>query len=314
MATTITINLQNNSPALQNFFFFQQPAIYTGGPEVYTNSLYSQALLPFETSGAILTFSLVIQDYAGVQQQVTPPTVGKPSGQLAASQAITVTPAAGGTPTKNTTTMTVNPSLGLSPPVSTPGPQAGSFRIITPVFNPTLENYNAGSALRTLTGGVTLSNFVTAQPNTNLDCQPIRIFYVQTGNYTAGTVMNFTASSATAAVCDATPGYSTFSVVYNANGTWTVTPYALVRGANGRGRLVEGATAVNAEVLNEAGTATISTGYVADNDFSPPILVQNLSHPAVINVLADYQVGPIGGPKLGTTCIEKQGTSATFAP
>lgn len=72
MATTITINVQNNSPSLQNFFFFQQPAIYTGGPEVYTNSLYSQALLPYATSGAILTFSLILQDYAGVQQQVTP--------------------------------------------------------------------------------------------------------------------------------------------------------------------------------------------------------------------------------------------------
>ncbi|UPT96113.1 hypothetical protein J4G48_0044950 [Bradyrhizobium barranii subsp. apii] len=93
MATTITINVQNNSPSLQNFFFFQQPAIYTGGPEVYTNSLYSQALLPYATSGAILTFSLILQDYAGVQQQVTPPTVGKPSGQLSATQAINVTPA-----------------------------------------------------------------------------------------------------------------------------------------------------------------------------------------------------------------------------
>ncbi|WP_338823190.1 hypothetical protein WDM22_07865 [Bradyrhizobium septentrionale] len=314
MATTITINVQNNSPSLQNFFFFQQPAIYTGGPEVYTNSLYSQALLPYATSGAILTFSLILQDYAGVQQQVTPPTVGKPSGQLSATQAINVTPAAGGTPTKNTTTMTVTPSLGLSSPVSTSGPQAGSFRIITPVYNPTLENYNAGSALQTLTGGVTLSNFVTAQPNTNLDCQPIRIFYVQTGNYTAGTVMNFTASSATAAVCDATPGYSSFSVVYNADGTWTIKPFAVVRAADGRGRLVEGTTATNAEVLNEAGTATISTGYVADGNFNPSILVQNLSHAAAINVLGEYQVGPIGGPKIGTTCIDKQGTSATFAP
>ncbi|MCP1850225.1 MULTISPECIES: hypothetical protein [unclassified Bradyrhizobium] len=154
-----------------------------------------------------------------------------------------------------------------------------------------MENYNAESALRTLTGGVTFSNFVTAQPNNNLDCQPIRIFYVQTGIYTAGTVMNFTASSATAAVCDATPGYSSFSVVYNANGTWTVEPFALFRGSNGHGRLVAGATATSAEVVNEAGTATISTGYVADNNFSPPILVQNLSNAAAINLLGDYQVG-----------------------
>ncbi|MCP1850224.1 hypothetical protein ACVI1K_007721 [Bradyrhizobium sp. USDA 4508] len=40
MATTITINVQNDSPSLQNFFFFQQPAVYTGGlksiPTAYT--------------------------------------------------------------------------------------------------------------------------------------------------------------------------------------------------------------------------------------------------------------------------------------
>lgn len=311
MPTPITINVKNNSSSLQNFFFFQQPAIYTGGQSVYTNSLYTQALLPYATSGAVLTFSVILQYYAGVQQQVQPPQVGQPSGQLAASQPIGLTPAAGGAPTNNTTTMTASPSLGLSVPVSTSGPQTGSFRIITPVFNPVLTNYNAGSAVQTLTGGITLSNFVTAQPNSNLDCQPIIIFYVQTGTYTPGTVMNFTSSSATAAVCDATPGYSTFNVQYNADGTWTITPYTLVRTAGGVTALVEGATAANAEIKNEAGTAVISTGYAAD--FNAPVTIQNLSNPGAITQFNEYQVGPTGGPFAGLMCTNKQGSSATFS-
>jgi len=318
MATMITINVRNNSPVLQNFFFFQQPAIYTGGAQVYSNSLYSQALLPYATSGAVLTFSMVLQNYAGVQQQIMPPQVGQPSGQLAAIQPIGLTPAPGGAPTNNATTMTVSPSLGLSVPVTTSGPQQGSFRIITPVFNPVLANYNAGSAVQTLMGGIILSNFVTAQPNTNLDCQPIIKFYVQTGTYTAGTVMNFTASSATAALCDATPGYSSFNVSYNPDGTWTVTPFALVRAAGGASALVEGSAGViegsnpqNTEIKNEAGTAVISTGYTAN--FNPPVMVQNLSHPNAIQMYSEYQVGPIGGPSSGRMCTQRAGNTAVFS-
>jgi hypothetical protein len=311
MATTITINVRNNSSLLQNFFFFQQPAVYVGGQEVYTNSLYAQPVLPYASSGAVLTFSVVLQYYAGVQQQVAPPQVGQPSGQLAASQPIGLTPATGGAPTNNTTTMTVTPSLGLSIPVSTTGPQAGSFRIVSPVYNPVLAAYNAGSAVNTLTGGIILSNFVTAQPNSNIDCQPIIKFYVQTGTYTAGTVMNFTSSSVTAAVCDATPGYSSFNVLYNADGTWSVTPFALVRAAGGAYALIEGANANNAEIRNEAGTAVISTGYAAD--FNAPVVVQNLSNPGVIHALNEYQVGPIGGQLVGRMCTHKAGAAATFS-
>lgn len=311
MATPITINVRNNSSVLQNFFFFQQPAIYTGGQQVYTNSLFTAPVLPYATSGAVLTFSVVLQYYAGVQQQVIPPAVGQPSGQLAASQAIGLTPAAGGAPTNNTTTMIVSPSLGLTVPVSTSGPQTGSFRIITPVYNSALTNYNAGSAVQTLTGGITLSNFVTAQPNSNLDCQPVIIFYVQTGTYTPGTVMNFTSSSATAAICNATPGYSTFNVEYGADGTWTVTPYALVRTSGGTQALIEASMAANTEIKNEAGTAVISTGYTAN--FNAPFTVQNLSHPAAILQHSEYQIGRTGGPFHGYICTGKAGNDATFS-
>lgn len=311
MTTPITINVHNNSTSLQNFFFFQQPAVYTGGQEVYTNSLYTAPLLPHAGSGAVLTFSVILQYYAGVAQQISPPAIGQPYGQLAASQPIGLTPAAGGTPTNNTTTMIVSPSLGLSVPVSTSGPQKGSFRIITPVFNPVLTNYNAGSAVQTLTGGINLSNFVTAPPNSNLDCQPIITFYVQTGTYTPGTVMNFTASSATAAVCDFTPGYATYEVDYNPDGTWTTKPFAAVRSASGVVTLVPGLSAGNAEVKNEAGTAVISTGNAAN--FNSPITVQNLSSPGAITVYHEYQVGPAGGPYSGVMCTQKMGTTAVFS-
>ncbi|MBX9932548.1 MAG: hypothetical protein K2Y56_13565 [Methylobacterium sp.] len=309
MPTPITINVKNMSSTPQSFFFFQAPAIYSGGTNVYTNSLYTQTLLPYSTSGAVLTFSLILQFLAGVQQQVSPPVVGQPSGQLAASQPIGLTPAAGGTPTNNTTTMLL-PSLGLTVPVSTQGPQAGSFRIITPPYNPVLQSYNAGSAIQTVSGGVTLSNFVTATPNSNLDCQPVLQFYVATGTYTPGTVMNFTSSSATAALCDATPGYTTFNVAYNADGTWSVTPFALfsLSDADDWSGIVPGP---NAEVRNEAGTATISTGSAAN--FLSPVTVTNLSNPNAIQVYGEYPVGPTGGPYRGLMCTSNAAGTAIFS-
>jgi hypothetical protein len=227
MATMITINVSNNSPTPQSFFFFQQPAQYRSDAQVYTNSLFTALLLPKQPTGAVLSFTMMLQSYAGVQQQMAPPVVGQQSGQRVASQAIGLTPAPGGQPTANTTNMSVAPSLGLSAPVSTTGPQAGSFRIVTPTYNSTIDAYNAGSAVQTWQGGVTLSNFVTAHPNINLDCRPATVFYVQTGIYTPGTVIDFTRSLTYAATCDATSGCKSFNVDYNLDGSWTVTNFAV---------------------------------------------------------------------------------------
>ncbi|NEW87240.1 MULTISPECIES: hypothetical protein [Rhodopseudomonas] len=319
MATTITINVTNNSNVMQNFFIFQQPAIYTGGPQVYTNSLYSLPVMPYESSGAVLSFTMMLQYYAGAQQQVSPPQIGKPSGQLGAIQAIDLTPAAGGTPTNNTTVMSVSPSLGLSKPTNTDGPQKGSFRIKTPTFNPVVTPYNAGSAVQSTAGGITLSNFVPVSPNTNLDCQPIIKFYVQTGTYTAGTVMNFTASSQNAAICDATQGFTTFNVSYNLDGTWTVQNMASMMLANGRRGLIEKSTitstranvngAANAEVLNEAGTASIARGYAAD--MLAPTTITHLDVPGALQQFNEYQIGWIGGPYRGTMCTQLDVPNAT---
>jgi hypothetical protein len=114
--------------------------------------------------------------------------------------------------------------LALSVPVANPGVQPGAFRISTQIYNPNQFNFNAGAAVfNEATGSVVLSNFVLANPNTNIDCQPILKYYVKTGGYTPGVVMNFTESSIGAALCDSTNGKPTFNVVYNSNGTWTVT-------------------------------------------------------------------------------------------
>ncbi|WP_257165523.1 hypothetical protein [Bradyrhizobium sp. SRS-191] len=123
--TTITINVINESPELQNFFIFQQPAVETVGQQVYANSLDSQAVSPHTTSDAHLTF---------------------------------------------------------------------------------------------LIGDV--------------DCEQVMIFYVQTGTYSAGTVVNVTDASINAAVCDATSGDTTFDVTYNADGSWSVRAMPVGEAAN----------------------------------------------------------------------------------
>lgn len=316
MATLIQINVINNSPSTQNFFFFQQPAIYTGGQQVYSNSLLTASLAPYATSGGVYTFLLNLQYFAGVQDQISQPVVGQPSGYNSAIQMIGLTPAAGGTPSNNTTTMSASP-LGLSVPVNTTGVQPGAFRIISPVFNPTLKQYNGGSAVSLPNGGVVLSNFVSVSPNANLDCQPVLKFYVQTGSYTAGTVMNFTSSSATAALCDATSGFTTFNVSYNADGTWTVTPSVsrtVLTASTGDSHSHAdslSAPALNAEIRNEAGTAVISQGYAAN--FNDPTTITQLTAPGAIAQYNEYQVGPVGGAMSGKMCTAINGNTATFS-
>ncbi|TIX90138.1 hypothetical protein [Rhizobium sp. P44RR-XXIV] len=215
MSKLLTINVKNNQPQTQSFYFFQQPAIYAGGRQVYSNSLFSMALGSYSQTGAILTFQANLQYYAAIQQANTPPQVGQQSGFASASRAIDL--AGSGSP-NDWTTATVSP-LGLSAPVNGPGVQPGAFRITTPSFNP-WDLYNVGSALA-VNGGIVLSNFVQANPMYNIDCQPILKYFVQTGSYTPGTVMNFTQSSVNAALADFTSGHTTCNVTLNVDGTWS---------------------------------------------------------------------------------------------
>jgi hypothetical protein len=131
--------------------------------------------------------------------------------------------------------------------------------------------------------------------------------------------MNFSTSSINAAVCDATPGFTTFNVSYNKDGTWTVDDMALERLSDGSLGLVEKARhttrpveAVNAEVWNEAGSAVISTGHAAN--FHLPTTVTHLSNPQGIEVLRDYQIGRVGGHhRAGVSCVGLDGTTGTFS-
>lgn len=217
--TKYTILLQNNSLYTQDFFFFQEPAQYTGGAQVYSNSIYSQSLRG-QGSGAQLFFELQVQYYAGVQTQPLPPVLGQPSGTTTVIKESNLTPASGPA-VDNKFDMLLNP-LGLDGPFDDAGVQKGAFRITSPAFNPLTEHYNAGLGVKSNTAGNVLSNFVNVEPQKNIDVQPIVIFYVQTGAHQAGTVVNFTTSSVGAAKCDTTKGITDFTVTYEADGSWLV--------------------------------------------------------------------------------------------
>jgi hypothetical protein len=216
MSTLLTINVTNLESATQGFYFFQQPAIYTGGATVYNNSLFSQSLGNYGAGGSILTFQVNMQFYAGIQQAHSTPQVGQSSGYSSASRAVDLAPATG--TANDWTTASVSP-LGLTRPTAGTGVVPGAFRITTPNYKPPAI-YNVGSAVE-VNGGIVLSNFVVANPGNNTDCQPILTYYVQTGDYTPGTVMNFTASSVNAAVCDFTGGHSIIDVTLNDDGSWS---------------------------------------------------------------------------------------------
>ncbi|KAA1182486.1 hypothetical protein FP026_10455 [Rhizobium tropici] len=216
MSILLTIYVKNLEPQTQNFYFFQQLATYTGGGQAYSNSLFSQSLGNYDATGATLTFQVHLQCYAGIQQTNTPPVIGSPSGYASASRAIDLAPSGSGSP-NDWTTATFSP-LGLSTPINSSDVEPGAFRISTPGFT-TPPYYNVGSTVE-VNGGLVLSNFVQANPLSNTDCQPILKYYVQTGSYTEGTVIDFTQSAVNAALADFSTGYTTCMVTLNANGTW----------------------------------------------------------------------------------------------
>lgn len=223
MSNIYTINVTNNSGSDQNFFIFQAPAVYYGGAEVYTNSLFQEEVAPYSAGGGVMQFQTNLQFYAGAQTQFSTPSIGNVSGGTTTSQPMNLTPASG-TPTNNMTSLSIDP-LALSAPTSETGVQPGAFRIVAPIYTPaSTGNFNIGMATQGLVPGAPpiLSNFIIAQPNQFVDCQPVLKFYVATGTYTPGKVVNFTSASNVSALCDATSGSSTFMVSYNADGTWTV--------------------------------------------------------------------------------------------
>ncbi|BAW80930.1 hypothetical protein TAO_1560 [Candidatus Nitrosoglobus terrae] len=126
--------------------------------------------------------------------------------------------------------------------------------------------------------------------------------------------MNFTSSSQEAAVCDFTPGYSSYTVIYQANGRWSVRGNTLQTFAN-KGVTEEYNINISSDhealIYNEAGTALLSTG-LANGGYTPPFIVTNLSHPGLININHEYQVAPAGGIRAGHMCVQKMGDSVVF--
>lgn len=220
--TKYSITIESKSPSPQNFYFFQKPAIYIGGQTVYTNSVGSGTLPAYNPSVTNqIQFSLEQKYYAGVQKQMEPIIEGKTQIGLVSQAEMELSTGAGSE--KDSTIMKIaQSSLYLTPPVNSPGVQQGAFRITTEQFNPLVQKYNAGLSNINGDGQIVLSNFIIAEPNKNIDIQPVTIFYINTGDYQAGTVVNFTTSSATAAICDATSGKTNFKVTYNSDGSWTV--------------------------------------------------------------------------------------------
>jgi hypothetical protein len=219
MANLYKIIVTNDSPEPQMMFFFQQPAVYSGSPTVYSNSLGSMQIAAQPLVGrSQITFIMELEFYAGVQSRPRPIEVGQANSGAIAEVPIDVS--ASGTE-DDATRMSVTNGLSLSPPVNSPGVENGTFRIITPIYDPIITPYNAGLAA-IIQGEIILSSFVTANPNQYIDVQPVIKFYVATGDYSAGTVIDFNSSSLIAAVCDATTGREEFFVTYNLDGTWTV--------------------------------------------------------------------------------------------
>lgn len=205
-----------------NVFLFQEPAVYKGRPEVFSNSLgtvHLKAKTSARTDQA--SFTLEEQYRAGVQKQVKPPEVGVVQTSKVSSVGINLNTVSQQYPDQTVMGIDEGRRPYLENPTYSSCVQRGAFRIQTPIFQSGEGPYNVGMA-SVVEGYFVMSNYITAKPNSNIDVRPLMKFYVSTGAYTLGTVMDFTTSSKDSALCDATTGQVTFNVAFNSDGTWSV--------------------------------------------------------------------------------------------
>ncbi|MDW5550202.1 hypothetical protein [Methanosarcina sp.] len=225
MSTEYKITVVNDSPYPQDFYFFQQPAEYVGGINVFTNSIGQGRLLgnsATELNKDQLLFKFEQQYYAGAQEQKKTPVIGEAQVNPVSQVQIDLAPNSGQT-NDCTTLITDEGVVHLSDPaVPDSGVQKGAFRIKTKSFNPAQKKYNIGLSSTDSDGEYRLSSFIEAQPNQYTDVKPKLKFYVSVGTFTPGTVVDFTTSSASAAECDANDGTLKFKVTYKLDGTWDV--------------------------------------------------------------------------------------------
>jgi hypothetical protein len=234
MSYPYQIIVQNAAATALSFYAFQQQAAFEDSQSTLTissSALAAGELAPYSTSGSQLTFTFSAQNYAGAKSDIPYATAVKDAGLrstrtnvLMSSEASALQPiqlSASGTPA-NASTLSVSP-LGLSPAAYQPDVPIGYFAISVPTFsNSTAPNLCCGCAAVNQNGIFVLSSFLSPLPNSTVNCAPVPIFYVKMGKCTVGEVIAY--STMQSGECNFTSGVQTIKVVYNSDGTFTVTP------------------------------------------------------------------------------------------
>lgn len=234
MSALFKIVVINNSSQSLPFSLFQAASRYDSPAEVVSTSLDCQPLRPFSQAGTALSFSVDPQVYAGAQETM-PNSFSNSTTQsyllsrsLAAADASQTTAVQKVSPTQGTgsssanfTIMSVDP-VGLSPAVAKENISPGAFCISVPAYTPPVPSYKIGTAAVNQDGSVILSSFIQAPPNQLVSITVLQIFYVAAYAYPTGSVIDYATATSSAAECDFSAGYTTYTVSYGPNGSFSV--------------------------------------------------------------------------------------------
>lgn len=225
------IIVRNLSQTTQYFYLFQKQAAFPSqaNSSVLSSSLGCQSVGNYENSGAQINFSLDREVYVGVISTMK----AVPSSKLVALISLDATRSivAGTTAHRemtltttmgepnNSTSLTLNP-LGLSQPAYQAGVPVGAFAVNVPSYTPLpVPELYCGVAALSDDPALILSSFIAPAPNAVMSCIPEQVFFVKTGYQPPGSAVPY--DEANAARCDFTTGYASFTVTYNANGTFS---------------------------------------------------------------------------------------------
>ena len=182
-ATTYNIHISNNSGAFKNYFVFAKPPVVSNVlGEVYSNAWVTFPDTPSSGSGFI-SYTDEMYAYWGTVEKMVAPGVEVSSGQ-----SLPVQLGPGGTDYYFTARP---PSYDLTKTAN--DAPAGQFSITSaPDFN-TGAPFVFGLAKTNNIGLVAPVATFAGQPNTTFNIAPVTNFWVSTGSYTAGTVIDVTA-------------------------------------------------------------------------------------------------------------------------
>ena len=234
MTSQYNIIIKNMSSSTMSFYVFQKQSSFTNAgssPSVISSSLASGTLYPYSSYGSQLGFSFDAQVYVGAKSnntasysstfnaKISLASAANTVSETSAVQPIDLTTSTAGASVNNFSNLSISP-LGLSAAFYQSGLTAGSFGIQVPSYSPSasLKLY-FGNAVINQDGSIILSSFVTPPPSGQPCCSPQAIYYVKVGSQAAGQVITYDTSNT--GLCDFTTGYSTISVQYNSNGTYS---------------------------------------------------------------------------------------------